>query len=152
MPVKVMVSFPAEFLAEVDRIASEEHRSRSELVREAIGCTSKCAAGPAAGPGTSLTSGRLWRPRMPCLAWHRAPVRTAPPTCAAGAMPAGEWDSSLARSSRSEHLVLVSGIARMTIWLPSAACPLHRRYAAGQVSALPFERTSANVTILKENG
>lgn len=36
MPVKVMVSFPAEFLAEVDRIASEEHRSRSELVREAI--------------------------------------------------------------------------------------------------------------------
>jgi len=33
---KVMVSFPSEFLAEVDRIASEEHRSRSELLREAM--------------------------------------------------------------------------------------------------------------------
>jgi Arc/MetJ-type ribon-helix-helix transcriptional regulator len=31
-----MVSFPDEFLEEVDRIAREEHRSRSELVREAI--------------------------------------------------------------------------------------------------------------------
>jgi metal-responsive CopG/Arc/MetJ family transcriptional regulator len=31
-----MVSFPAEFLDEVDRIAQEEHRSRSELVREAL--------------------------------------------------------------------------------------------------------------------
>lgn len=36
MTVKVMVSFPDEFLVEVDRIAQEEHRSRSELVREAI--------------------------------------------------------------------------------------------------------------------
>jgi metal-responsive CopG/Arc/MetJ family transcriptional regulator len=36
MTVKVMVSFPDEFLTEVDRIAHEEHRSRSELVREAI--------------------------------------------------------------------------------------------------------------------
>ena len=33
---KVMVSFPEEFLAEVDRIAREEHRSRSELLREAL--------------------------------------------------------------------------------------------------------------------
>jgi Arc/MetJ-type ribon-helix-helix transcriptional regulator len=33
---KVMVSFPSEFLAEVDRVASEEHRSRSELLREAM--------------------------------------------------------------------------------------------------------------------
>ncbi len=31
-----MISFPDEFLAEVDRIAQEEHRTRSELVREAI--------------------------------------------------------------------------------------------------------------------
>jgi predicted nucleotidyltransferase len=31
-----MVSFPDEFLAEVDRVAQEEHRSRSELVREAL--------------------------------------------------------------------------------------------------------------------
>ena len=35
MAVKVMVSFPAEFLAEVDRVAQNEHRSRSELLREA---------------------------------------------------------------------------------------------------------------------
>jgi metal-responsive CopG/Arc/MetJ family transcriptional regulator len=36
MTIKVMVSFPDEFLAEVDRIAQEEHRSRSELLREAM--------------------------------------------------------------------------------------------------------------------
>jgi Arc/MetJ-type ribon-helix-helix transcriptional regulator len=36
MTVKVMVSFPDQFLAEVDRIAQEEHRSRSELLREAM--------------------------------------------------------------------------------------------------------------------
>jgi metal-responsive CopG/Arc/MetJ family transcriptional regulator len=36
MTAKVMVSFPEEFLAEVDRIAKEEHRSRSELLREAM--------------------------------------------------------------------------------------------------------------------
>ncbi len=36
MATKVMVSFPSEFLTEVDRIASEEHRSRSELLREAM--------------------------------------------------------------------------------------------------------------------
>jgi CopG family transcriptional regulator/antitoxin EndoAI len=33
---KVMVSFPDEFLEEVDRIADEELRSRSELIREAL--------------------------------------------------------------------------------------------------------------------
>jgi predicted nucleotidyltransferase len=32
---KVLVSFPDAFLAEVDRIAGEEQRSRSELLREA---------------------------------------------------------------------------------------------------------------------
>lgn len=36
MSTKVMVSFPDEFLAEVDRIAREEHRSRSELLCEAM--------------------------------------------------------------------------------------------------------------------
>ncbi len=36
MVTKVMVSFPDEFLNEVDRIAREEHRSRSELLREAV--------------------------------------------------------------------------------------------------------------------
>jgi CopG family transcriptional regulator/antitoxin EndoAI len=33
---KVMVSFPEGFLAEVDAIAQIEHRSRSELLREAM--------------------------------------------------------------------------------------------------------------------
>lgn len=36
MTTKVMVSFPDEFLEEVDRIADEELRSRSELIREAL--------------------------------------------------------------------------------------------------------------------
>jgi len=36
MSTKVMVSFPEEFLAEMDRVAREEHRSRSELLREAV--------------------------------------------------------------------------------------------------------------------
>jgi len=36
MFTKVMVSFPDEFLAQVDRVAREEQRSRSELVREAL--------------------------------------------------------------------------------------------------------------------
>jgi CopG family transcriptional regulator/antitoxin EndoAI len=31
-----MISFPEEFLEDVDRIAREEHRSRSELLREAM--------------------------------------------------------------------------------------------------------------------
>ena len=36
MATKVMVSFPEEFLSQVDRIAQEEHRTRSELLREAV--------------------------------------------------------------------------------------------------------------------
>lgn len=36
MTAKVMVSFPEAFLEEVDRVASEEQRSRSELLREAM--------------------------------------------------------------------------------------------------------------------
>ncbi|MBU0490245.1 MAG: ribbon-helix-helix protein, CopG family [Chloroflexi bacterium] len=36
MTAKVMVSFPQEFLTEVDQVAREEHRSRSELLREAV--------------------------------------------------------------------------------------------------------------------
>ena len=36
MTVKVMVSFPDAFLAQVDQIAREEQRSRSELLREAM--------------------------------------------------------------------------------------------------------------------
>ena len=33
---KILVSFPQEFLEVVDRLAAEEHRSRSELIREAL--------------------------------------------------------------------------------------------------------------------
>lgn len=36
MTVKVMVSFPDEFLLQLDDLAREEQRSRSELLREAV--------------------------------------------------------------------------------------------------------------------
>lgn len=36
MTSKILVSLPQEFLEDVDRVAAEEHRSRSELVREAL--------------------------------------------------------------------------------------------------------------------
>jgi CopG family transcriptional regulator/antitoxin EndoAI len=36
MTVKVMLSLPDEFLAQVDTLAEVEQRSRSELVREAL--------------------------------------------------------------------------------------------------------------------
>lgn len=33
---RVLISLPDEFLAEVDALAQSEHRSRSELIREAL--------------------------------------------------------------------------------------------------------------------
>lgn len=36
MANKVLVSLPKKFLEDVDRVAAEEHRSRSELIREAL--------------------------------------------------------------------------------------------------------------------
>ena len=36
MAIKVLVSIPQEFLDDIDRVAAEEHRSRSELIREAL--------------------------------------------------------------------------------------------------------------------
>ena len=36
MANKVLVSLPKKFLDDVDRVAAEEHRSRSELIREAL--------------------------------------------------------------------------------------------------------------------
>ena len=36
MAIKVTVFFPQELVSEIDRIAREEHRSRSELLREAM--------------------------------------------------------------------------------------------------------------------
>ena len=36
MANKILVSLPEKFLEEVDRVAAEEHRSRSELIREAL--------------------------------------------------------------------------------------------------------------------
>ena len=36
MANKILVSLPEKFLEDVDRLATEEHRSRSELIREAL--------------------------------------------------------------------------------------------------------------------
>jgi len=36
MANKILVSLPEKFLDDVDRVAAEEHRSRSELIREAL--------------------------------------------------------------------------------------------------------------------
>jgi CopG family transcriptional regulator/antitoxin EndoAI len=36
MTSKILVSIPKKFLEDVDRVAAEEHRSRSELIREAL--------------------------------------------------------------------------------------------------------------------
>jgi metal-responsive CopG/Arc/MetJ family transcriptional regulator len=36
MPHKVLIALPAAMLEQVDFIATEEHRSRSDLIREAI--------------------------------------------------------------------------------------------------------------------
>lgn len=36
MVVRVMLSMPPEFLSRVDEVAAREHRSRSDLVREAL--------------------------------------------------------------------------------------------------------------------
>jgi metal-responsive CopG/Arc/MetJ family transcriptional regulator len=36
MAAKILISLPQEFLDNVDRAAAEEHRSRSELIREAL--------------------------------------------------------------------------------------------------------------------
>ena len=36
MATKILVSLPQEFLEAVDQLATEEHRSRSELIREAL--------------------------------------------------------------------------------------------------------------------
>jgi len=36
MANKILISLPKKFLGDVDRVAAEEHRSRSELIREAL--------------------------------------------------------------------------------------------------------------------
>ncbi|MFA5873610.1 MAG: ribbon-helix-helix protein, CopG family [Anaerolineales bacterium] len=36
MANKILVSLPEKFLEDVDRVAVQEHRSRSELIREAL--------------------------------------------------------------------------------------------------------------------
>jgi uncharacterized protein (DUF433 family) len=36
MANKILISLPKNFLDDVDRVAAEEHRSRSELIREAL--------------------------------------------------------------------------------------------------------------------
>jgi metal-responsive CopG/Arc/MetJ family transcriptional regulator len=62
MAAKVLVSFPEAFLAEVDRIAAEEHRSRSELLREAMRLyieirRGRRRAGGGGGPGRLIPPG-----------------------------------------------------------------------------------------------
>ena len=34
--MRIMVSMPEKFLGEIDSVADKEHRSRSELIREAL--------------------------------------------------------------------------------------------------------------------
>jgi len=36
MAAKILLSLPQDFLTDIDRIAAEEHRTRSELIREAL--------------------------------------------------------------------------------------------------------------------
>jgi CopG family transcriptional regulator/antitoxin EndoAI len=36
MAIKVLISLPEKFLENIDLVAEEEHRSRSELIREAL--------------------------------------------------------------------------------------------------------------------
>ena len=35
---RVLISMPEEFLSRIDKLANEEQRTRSELVREALRC------------------------------------------------------------------------------------------------------------------
>jgi Arc/MetJ-type ribon-helix-helix transcriptional regulator len=68
---KVMISLPDEFLRKIDRVATAQNRSRSELIREAL--------------RTLLSGGRPARP-----SWKRAlaPLRQLE------AQWLGEWDST----------------------------------------------------------
>ncbi|MEB3207209.1 MAG: ribbon-helix-helix domain-containing protein [Vampirovibrionales bacterium] len=34
--IRVLISLPEKFLEEIDELAGEEHRTRSELIREAL--------------------------------------------------------------------------------------------------------------------
>lgn len=76
MTTKVMVSFPDEFLAEVDRVATEEHRSRSELLREAMRLYIRVRQG-VVPLGTTLACGRRLPSRMHWRGLRLAPRRTA---------------------------------------------------------------------------
>jgi CopG family transcriptional regulator / antitoxin EndoAI len=49
MANKVLISLPEKFLEEVDRVATAEHRSRSELVREALRAYLETRQGKKAG-------------------------------------------------------------------------------------------------------
>jgi hypothetical protein len=67
-------------------IADEEHRSRSELLREAMRL---CMSGAVEdGPATTPACRRRWRPRTPWPVSPLGPVRIAPSTSAAGGRPA----------------------------------------------------------------
>jgi len=49
MANKILVSLPEKFLEDVDRLAAEEHRSRSELIREALRAYLEARQGKKAG-------------------------------------------------------------------------------------------------------
>ena len=49
MANKILVSLPEKFLEDVDRVAAEEHRSRSELIREALRAYLETRKGKKAG-------------------------------------------------------------------------------------------------------
>jgi uncharacterized protein (DUF433 family) len=49
MANKILVSLPEKFLEDVDRVAAEEHRSRSELIREALRAYLEARQGKKAG-------------------------------------------------------------------------------------------------------
>ena len=53
MANKVLVSLPKKFLEDVDRVAAEEHRSRSELIREALRAYLETRQGKKVGEGAA---------------------------------------------------------------------------------------------------
>ena len=63
---KVMISVPREFLRNLDVLAGAEHRSRSELVREAV----RLYVATRIEPRTAITSSRTQRAATRILKTH----------------------------------------------------------------------------------
>ncbi|MFN8486393.1 MAG: ribbon-helix-helix domain-containing protein [Caldilineaceae bacterium] len=56
---RVMITVPNELLSEIDQVAQIEHRSRSELIREAMRQYLKQSGGKPSKPSPSLAQGKL---------------------------------------------------------------------------------------------